>query len=41
MSNTTVLLSRNNLFANDFSAADLPDIPKLRTVIITCGDARV
>lgn len=41
MSNTTTLLNRNRQFASDFAAADLPVIPKLRTVVLTCGDARV
>ncbi|VAW52297.1 hypothetical protein MNBD_GAMMA05-159 [hydrothermal vent metagenome] len=41
MSSTTTLLNRNRQFASDFTAADLPILPKLRTVIITCGDARV
>ncbi len=41
MSNTTTLLERNRLFASDFAAADLPILPKLRTVVLTCGDARV
>lgn len=41
MSTTTTLLDRNSHFAKEFVSADLPIIPKLRTVIITCGDARV
>ena len=41
MSNTTTLLNRNRQFASNFAAADLPVIPKMRTVIITCGDSRV
>ena len=41
MSNTTTLLNRNRQFVSDFAAADLPIIPKMRTVIITCGDSRV
>lgn len=41
MSNTTTLLERNRLFASDFAAADLPLLPKLRSVILTCADARV
>lgn len=41
MSNTAILLNRNQAFASDFSAADLPIMPKLRTVILTCVDARV
>ncbi|MCI0622974.1 MAG: carbonic anhydrase [Acidobacteria bacterium] len=41
MSSTTTLLSRNRQFASDFAAADLPVLPKLRTVVLTCGDSRV
>jgi carbonic anhydrase len=41
MSNTTTLLNRNRQFASDFDAADLPILPKLRTVLLTCIDARV
>ena len=41
MSNTTTLLNRNRRFAGDFAAADLPILPKLRTVILACVDARV
>ena len=41
MSSTTTLLERNRQFAGDFSAADLPILPKLRTVVLTCGDSRV
>jgi len=41
MSNTTTLLSRNRQFASNFSAADLPVLPKMRTVVLTCGDSRV
>jgi len=41
MSNTTTLLNRNRLFANDFAGADLPALPGMRTVVLTCGDARV
>jgi len=41
MSNTTTLLNRNRRFADDFAAADLPVLPKLRTVILACVDARV
>lgn len=41
MSNTTTLLERNRQFASDFAAADLPILPKLRSVVLTCGDARV
>lgn len=38
---TTTLKSRNRKFAAEFSDADLPILPKLRTVILTCVDARV
>lgn len=38
---TTTLLDRNSQFAKEFTSADLPMIPKLRTVIIACADARV
>ncbi len=41
MSNLTTLLERNRDFARDFSAADLPIVPKMRTVLLTCVDARV
>jgi carbonic anhydrase len=41
MSSTKTLLERNRQFADDFTSADLPILPKLRTVILTCGDARV
>lgn len=41
MTNTALLLERNRRFASDFTAADLPILPKLRTVVLACGDARV
>ncbi len=41
MSSTKTLVNRNRRFANDFGAADLPIVPKLRTVVLTCGDSRV
>ena len=41
MTNTETLLNRNRQFANRFSAADLQILPKLRTVVLTCGDSRV
>lgn len=41
MTNTTTLLNRNRQFANDFMSADLPILPKLRTVVLTCIDSRV
>ncbi len=40
-SGTATLLDRNRRFAGDFAAADLPVLPKLRTVMLTCADARV
>ncbi len=41
MSNTTTLLDRNQQFAAAFAAGELPILPKLRTVVLACGDARV
>ena len=41
MTSTTTLLNRNRQFASDFAAADLPPMPKLRTVVLACADARV
>lgn len=41
MSNTATLLDRNRQFASDFAAGDLPVLPRMRTVVLTCGDARV
>ncbi len=41
MSSTTTLQKRNRGFADTFAAGELPIIPKLRTVILTCADARV
>lgn len=41
MPSTTTLLNRNRQFAGNFASADLPILPKLRTVILTCADARV
>ncbi len=41
MSSVDTLKSRNETFAKRFSDADLPILPKLRTVILTCVDARV
>lgn len=41
MSSTPTLKARNTQFAKNFSANDLPIVPKLRTVILTCVDARV
>ncbi len=41
MSNLSTLLERNQAFAADFSSADLPILPKMRTIILTCVDSRV
>jgi len=41
MSNTATLLERNRQFASNFTGADLPPMPKMRTVVLTCVDARV
>lgn len=41
MSNFESLLERNNQFKQNFSAVNLPVIPELRTVVLTCADARV
>jgi carbonic anhydrase len=41
MSSTQTLLHRNAQFAESFSGAELPIIPSLRSVILTCTDARV
>jgi carbonic anhydrase len=41
VSNAEVLMNRNKVFAETFDGADLPLLPKFRTVIVTCGDARV
>lgn len=41
MSSTTILLDRNRQFVSDFAAADLPVLPRLRTVVLTCADQRV
>lgn len=41
MSNLTTFINRNHQFSNDFKASELPMIPKLRTVVLTCADARV
>lgn len=35
------LIGRNQKFAATFDNVDLPILPKLRTVLLTCGDARV
>lgn len=41
MSSTTTLLERNRAFAASFVDGELPILPKLRTVVLTCGDSRV
>lgn len=41
MSNLKTLFTRNRQFSNNFKAEDLPILPKLRTVVLTCADARV
>lgn len=41
MSNTSILLNRNHQFSKNFTEAELPVLPKLRTVILACGDSRV
>ncbi len=35
------LIGRNRAFAADFNGAELPILPKLGTVLLTCVDARV
>ncbi len=40
MSNVETLLERNRAFARDYTNADLPPLPTLRTVVVACGDAR-
>ncbi|MCR9219016.1 MAG: carbonic anhydrase [Alphaproteobacteria bacterium] len=35
------LIDRNRDFAATFARADLPNLPKLRTLLVTCIDARV
>ncbi|MDJ0822730.1 MAG: carbonic anhydrase [Paracoccaceae bacterium] len=41
MSSLPTLLDRNQLFSEGFTDGDLPILPKLRSVILTCVDARV
>ena len=41
MSSTATLLNRNRKFSTNFSNSDLPILPLLRTVVLTCADARV
>lgn len=38
---TAELINRNAYYAKTFAAADLPVLPHLRTVVLTCVDARV
>ena len=35
------LIARNKLFASGFEHGEMPILPKLRTVLLTCADARV
>ena len=41
MTAISTLIDRNAAFAARFTMADLPILPKLRAVVLTCGDARV
>lgn len=41
MTDNSLLLERNRAFADTFSAGDLPILPKLNTLVLTCIDARV
>ena len=41
MTSTSTLIARNREFSKSFSDQDLPMLPKLRTVIVACPDARV
>jgi carbonic anhydrase len=41
MKHAQTLVNRNNQFAETFEQGELPILPKFRSVIITCGDARV
>lgn len=41
MSETKTLLDRNRVFSSTFEARDLPILPKMRTVVLACADARV
>lgn len=41
MPNIEKLYRRNRKFSTGFTQSDLPIVPKLRTVILTCVDARV
>ncbi len=41
MSSTVSMFERNRSFAKSFSDADLPLVPRMRTVVLSCVDARV
>ncbi len=41
MSVQSDLISRNRQFADTFDSPDMPILPALRTVLLTCADARV
>lgn len=41
MTNFSNLLDRNRNFASKFTGSEMPLLPKLRTVVLACGDARV
>ncbi|MEM9630272.1 MAG: carbonic anhydrase [Pseudomonadota bacterium] len=41
MTENSLLFERNRIFADTFSAGDLPILPKLNTLVLTCIDARV
>ena len=41
MTASAILTERNRQFAATFAGADLPVLPKLNTLIVACGDARV
>lgn len=41
MTSTPTLVARNAQFAETFALGDIPPLPKMRTVILTCADARV
>ncbi|WP_170378643.1 carbonic anhydrase [Ruegeria atlantica] len=41
MSANPLLIERNRAFADDFTQHDMPALPKLGTMVLTCIDARV
>ncbi len=41
MTSTSTLHQRNQEFSANFTAENLPILPRLRTVILACGDSRV